>query len=71
MTVPVEIITRERLERWGQDCVREHATPLVLIAVGHDAVAGKIVICRPEDGPTDAEIGALLRRVGKDLMRWR
>ncbi|HEV8639400.1 MAG TPA: hypothetical protein VG370_34765 [Chloroflexota bacterium] len=68
MSVPVEAITRERLGRWARDCVRHHATPLVLVAVGHDERSGTVYVCRTEDGPSDAEIGALLRRVAQELM---
>ena len=47
----LQALTEERLRRWTARLVAEHATPMVLVAVGHDHALGKIVICTLEDGP--------------------
>jgi hypothetical protein len=59
----IQALTEERLRRWTARLVAEHATPMVLVAVGHDHASGKIVICALEDGPMseDEAIRALLR----------
>jgi len=49
MPVPVERITRERLLRWGQRLVKEHATPIILFGVGHDHAEGVPVVVTVED----------------------
>jgi hypothetical protein len=45
MAVPTEAITRERLDRWAARMRDSHATPLILIGVGHDENIGQIVVC--------------------------
>lgn len=47
--VPVETITAERLARWSKRLSESHATPLLLLAVGHDHVSGQLVICTLEE----------------------
>jgi hypothetical protein len=43
--VPTERITDERLARWKLKLSLSHATPMVLLGVGHDAHSGQLVVC--------------------------
>jgi hypothetical protein len=63
MRVPVEQITRERLMEWLQGCVRAHATPVVLIAVGHDERSGEVHVFRPDGGFSDPALQLLVMEV--------
>jgi hypothetical protein len=47
--VPVEQICQERLTDWMRDCIRDHATPALLLAIGHDAHSGETHIYVPDD----------------------
>ena len=49
--VDTETITRERLAIWEKRLAREHATPMVLIGVGHDQRHGQPVLITTEDMP--------------------
>jgi len=49
MSVPVKQITPERLKRWGKRLIALHATPLVLVAIGHDQVSGQLSVIRCEE----------------------
>lgn len=49
MTVDVERIAHERLETWAKDCVRDHATPALLLAIGHDEFSGEVHLYMPDD----------------------
>ena len=49
--VPVGQISLDRLRDWLNDCKRD-ATPIALIAVGHDEHSGEIHVYRTEDGPS-------------------
>ena len=46
--VDVQGITIERLKDWGADCIRDHATPALLLAIGHDDHAGEIHVYIPD-----------------------
>ena len=62
MRVPTEEITEERLERWKRLLARDHATPMVLLAVGHDEQSGKLFVCTVEDREMDSStVAAFLR----------
>lgn len=62
MTVNVEEIVRERLATWGSDCIRDHATPVLLVSVGHDQAEGEVHLYVPDDPRfNDATIRAFLR----------
>jgi hypothetical protein len=62
MTVNVEEIVRERLAAWGKDCVEAHATPAMMLAIGHDNAQGEIHVLVPADDLFDREsVKALLR----------
>lgn len=49
--VPTEAITRARLASWERRLAEEHATPAVLVGIGHDEAAGTVVVVAPEDLP--------------------
>lgn len=49
MSVPVEKICRERMALWTQDAMRDHATPALLLAIGHDHVSGEVHVYVPDD----------------------
>ena len=67
--VPVREITAERLQRWISDCAHDQATPVALIAVGHDEHAGDVHCYTFEDGPlSDEDLGALIAQVAITLM---
>jgi hypothetical protein len=68
MPVNVKKITHERLGRWEKKMVLSHATPALLIGVGHDHVNGQIVICVTEDR-TDNEIILFLQGAIKELQK--
>ncbi len=53
--VPVEQITKQRLERWSAHFLKAHATPLLLIGMGHDHNIGQVVICTLEAEDLDKE----------------
>ena len=49
MTVDTERITRERLEEWRRVLQRAHATPALLLGVGHDEHDGEVHVLVPKD----------------------
>lgn len=63
----VNDINADRLGRWRTLLVREHATAQATLGVGHDHNSGRLVLCRTEDGPTDASLAALLRAAANEL----
>ncbi|HVI07014.1 MAG TPA: hypothetical protein VND65_01845 [Candidatus Binatia bacterium] len=68
MSVPTEQITAERLTRWGIRMREAHATPLMLVGVGHDQNNGKIVICTLEEPEIDTDtLRMLLQRALDEL----
>lgn len=67
MSVPVSAITNDRLDGWRSDCIRDHATPLMLIAVGHDHVSGDIHVYIPKDLPNEDELPMLLVEIARRL----
>ena len=61
--VDVQAITSARLADWGVDCVRAHATPILLLGVGHDHANGELHLVTLEDKTMDrATIVAFLKR---------
>jgi hypothetical protein len=56
----VREICNERLSRWADRLVSEHATPIILIGVSHDHKSGQLVLCTTEE-MSNADIRALLR----------
>ncbi len=63
--VPVEEITEERLARWKVKMKDAHATPLMLIGVGHDHKRGEFVICTLDEPELSKEFlrGLLVKAV--------
>lgn len=59
----IRVIVRDRLERWGRVCRRAHATPALLLAVGHDGREGELSVCVPDDDCIDHDLPLLLRAV--------
>lgn len=57
--VDVKKITGARLSRWGNKLISEHATPALLLGIGHDHVSGRIILCVTEDR-SDTELIAFL-----------
>lgn len=49
MPVDVKKITDERLTEWSKQLAAAHATPVLLMGVGHDHVSGQIHIVVTED----------------------
>lgn len=47
----IRAICTKRLGRWQQALEHEHATPLVLIGVGHDDKKGQLVISITQEMP--------------------
>lgn len=45
----IRAINDERLGRWKERLVSEHATPMLLVGAGHDHNKGRVVICTLED----------------------
>jgi hypothetical protein len=66
MPVPTDAISAERLDRWRRRLMEQHATPFLLLGIGHDHAAGKIVLCVPEN-VSDAMICATLRKALLEL----
>ena len=58
--IEIEAICRDRLGRWTKGLVEQHATPILLVGIGHDQQEGKIVICTVGE-ITDNEIILLLQ----------
>lgn len=66
MPVDVKRITVERLDSWQKQLINAHATPVILVGVGHDHVTGQINVITTED-MTPAQILLFLKRVVKEL----
>lgn len=64
--VPTEQITEERLASWKKRLAESHATPVALIAIGHDHASGQRVLCTVEDIPFDV-LRELLLGVAREL----
>ena len=57
-----ERLTTDRLAAWARDLAYDHATPLLLVGVGHDRTRGRIVVCTVDDAEmTDDRLRAFLR----------
>ena len=67
----IDAINRQRLDDWRKRLTSEHATPLILLGVGHDHLNGQWCICTLEEegGLSDREIVAALRGVADMLER--
>lgn len=68
MSVPTEAITKERLERWENRLSAAHATPILLVAIGHDHNSGQLVVCTLDEPELDnAKLRVLLMRALTEL----
>lgn len=56
----IQKIGAARLASWLKLLVEDHATPVLLVGVGHDAQVGVTSVCVPE-GLGDAEILRFLK----------
>lgn len=58
MPVNVKAINDERLGRWKNQLNRKHATPFILLGIGHDHNVGNLVIlCTEERSDEDILLG--------------
>lgn len=44
-------ITNDRLLEWSETLIAAHATPFVLLGVGHDHASGEVHLCVPKGMP--------------------
>lgn len=56
----IETICRERLAGWQKRLVEEHATPVLLVSVGHDHKKGQVVLSTTEE-MSDEEVMLFLQ----------
>lgn len=59
-------INVERLSRWKNKLNESHATPVVLVSVGHDHNNGKVVICTTEE-TTDTQILLFMKEAVRQI----
>jgi hypothetical protein len=64
MPVPVEQIIRERFEEWARLAIECHATPVVLLCVGHDEHSGELHVIAAEGLPS-LDLAALLLKAAE------
>ncbi len=64
MPVDVKRITDERLQSWSKQLINAHATPVLLLGVGHDHVSGQINVVVTEN-MTPVQIRAFLKQALK------
>lgn len=55
----IKEICTKRLGRWQKKLEEKHATPVLLMGVGHDHNSGKLVVCCNEDC-SDAQLSLWL-----------
>jgi hypothetical protein len=66
--VPTEAITAERLTGWAKALAEFHATPALLLGIGHDEHRGQLVVCVPDDDRFNRRtLRGLLRRALAEL----
>ena len=58
----IKAICVERLGRWTSRLTEHHATPMVLVGVGHDHKKGQVVVLTTEQ-MSDQEVIAFLKGV--------
>jgi hypothetical protein len=68
MPVNVREITHERLGIWEKLIINAHATPTLLLGIGHDHVKGQLVVCVTEDCSNE-EVLMLLYGAIKELQK--
>lgn len=62
----IQQITTDRLAKWAQRAIRNNATPMILINIGHGHNSGQISLCTVED-MDNRMLKALLQRVIEQL----
>lgn len=68
VSVPVRNIVIDRLARWSQKLIESHATPLLVVGIGHDHALGNVVVLTIEDPSiTSAVVAGYLRNVIQEL----
>jgi hypothetical protein len=68
----IDTICTERLNGWKKDLIADHATPIVLVGVGHDNKSGQIVVCtvkEMQDGEIIILLNSALDQLKKRLHR--
>jgi len=68
-TDELRAIVEDRLERWAARLVDGHATPLVLVGVGHDHARGQIVVVTLDEHEMQAEVIAAFLLSAVDQLR--
>jgi hypothetical protein len=59
-------ITRERLDEWAETLDQAHATPMLMVAVGHDEQVGEMHVIVP-DGVDRDQVKIFLRAALREL----
>ncbi len=62
----IQDITTDRLARWAKKSIANHATPVIMVHVGHDHNSGQIGICTTED-MDNRTLKAFLQQVIRQL----
>jgi len=52
----LRLVIAERLHRWGERLADGHATPVVLVGVGHDHALGQILVVTLDEHEIRAEV---------------
>jgi len=65
----VRLVIVERLHRWGERLADGHATPVVLVGVGHDHASGQILVVTLEEHEIRAEVIAAFLLAAVDQLR--
>ncbi len=56
-------IANERLPRWIYGLAQDHATPIAVVGIGHDAQAGTITVYAPDEPEmTNQVVAAFCRK---------
>lgn len=63
----IKAINHSRLLSWAARLSESHATPVVVVGVGHDHESGRVNVVRTEDGPSDEDLAILLRAAADGL----
>lgn len=60
----IEQINSERLNQWGARAINSHATPLLMLSIGHDHKSGELNIHCTEDLTPEQLRGFLIAALG-------
>lgn len=64
----IRAINRDRLSSWERKLTQSHATPALLLGIGHDHVSGQVHVCVCEGVSTES-IRAFLRMALQELAK--